>query len=85
MSNRFNMVTYRPFDEIVDFITSFPHPQEVLAYQPSPTTLQRLEELVEKKQNDQLNEEEAHELEQFLLIEHLMRLAKSRARKRLAA
>jgi hypothetical protein len=79
------MVTYRAFDEIIDFITSMPQPQQVLAYKPSTESQSRLEDLLEKKRNSILNEVENKELEQFLLIEHLMRVAKARARKRLAA
>jgi hypothetical protein len=79
------MVTYRAFDEIIDFITSMPQPQQVLAYKPSTESQSRLEDLLEKKRNSVLNEAENKELEQFLLIEHLMRIAKARARKRLAA
>jgi hypothetical protein len=79
------MVTYRAFDEIIDFITSMPQPQQVLAYKPSTESQTRLEDLLEKQRNSVLNEAENKELEQFLLIEHLMRIAKARARKRLAA
>ena len=79
------MVTYRAFDEIIDFITSMPQPQQVLAYKPSLESQSRLEDLLEKRRNTALNEAENKEMEQFLLIEHLMRVAKARARKRLAA
>jgi hypothetical protein len=79
------MVTYRAFDEIIDFITSMPQPQQVLAYKPSTESQSRLEDLLEKKRNSALNDVENKEMEQFLLIEHLMRVAKARARKRLAA
>lgn len=79
------MVTYRAFDEIIDFITSMPQPQQVLAYKPSEESQSRLENLLEKKRETALNEAENKELEQFLLIEHLMRVAKARAKKRLAA
>ncbi len=75
------MVTYRAFDEVIDFITSFPSTEQVLAYQPSHTSVQRLELLLDKKQEEQLNDEEAHELDQFLMVEHLMRIARKKARK----
>ena len=75
------MGTYRAFDEIIDFITSFPKTEQVLAYQPSPTSVQRLELLLEKNREGKLNEEEAHELDQFLMVEHLMRIARKKARK----
>jgi hypothetical protein len=75
------MVRTRAFDEIVDFITSIPQPQQVLTFKPSDFAQKRLENLLEKKRNEQLNEEEVHEIEQFLMMEHLMRIAKSKARK----
>jgi hypothetical protein len=81
------MVTYRAFDEIIDFITSAPQPEQILAFRPSPSIQNRLEDLLEKKRETSLNEAEMHELDQFLLLEHLMRIAKAKARtrKRLAA
>jgi hypothetical protein len=81
------MVTYRAFDEIIDFITSAPQPEQILAFRPSPAIQNRLEDLLEKKRETSLSDTEKHELDQFLLIEHLMRIAKAKARtrKRLAA
>lgn len=77
------MVTYRVFDEIVDFITSAPLPEQILMFRPSVYVQNRLEDLLEKKREKALNEAETRELDQFLLIEHLMRLAKARARKKI--
>ncbi len=77
------MVTSRAFDEIVDFITSIPKNEQILAFKPSSASQIRLEELLEKKQINKLTEDENREIEQFLLIEHLMRVAKARARKRM--
>jgi hypothetical protein len=79
------MVAYRAFDEIVDFITSAPRPEQILAFQPSEKSVKRLEKLVQKNQEGDLEEQEKHELQQFMLIEHLMRLAKARARQRIAS
>lgn len=77
------MVSYRAFDEIVDFITSAPHPEQILSFRPSDKSVKRLEELVQKNQEDNLDEQEKNELQQYMLVEHLMRLAKARARQRL--
>ena len=73
------------FEEVVDFITSAPKTEQIIAYKPSASMQQHLEELLYKKQNDQLSDDDRHELEQYLLIEHLMRMAKLRAKQRLAA
>jgi hypothetical protein len=78
------MVTSRVFDEIVDLITSTPQPEQILRFRPSLSAQTRLEDLLDKKRGTTLNEAETHELNQFLLIEHLMRLCKADARKKLA-
>ncbi|MPR34294.1 hypothetical protein [Salmonirosea aquatica] len=74
------MVTYRVFDEVIDFITSIPRPEDILAYKPSLAGQQRLELLVEKKRSGLLSDDEMHELEQYLMVEHLMRVAKKKAK-----
>lgn len=79
------MVTYRAFDEVIDFITSLPRREEVLAYKPSAASVERLELLLEKKREEQLNEEEVHELDQYLMIEHLMRIARKKAKNQIGA
>ena len=73
------------FDEVVDFITSAPQTVDIIAYRPSLAMQQHLEALLYKKQNDLLSDDDRHELEQYMLIEHLMRMAKQRAKQRLAA
>lgn len=79
------MVMTRVFDEIVDFITSAPQPEQILNFKPSTAAQRRLETLLEKKREEGLNDNEKHELEQYLTIEHIMRLAKARARQRITA
>jgi hypothetical protein len=79
------MVTYKVFDEIIDLITSVPKPEQIIKFKPSEQAQFRLEELLFKKREDKLTEEEQHELEQYLTVEHIMRLAKARAKQRIAA
>ena len=78
------MITLRPIDEVIDFITSFPAPEKVLAYRPSHTLQERADFLVEKRKESTLSEEETKELDSFLLIEHIMRMAKKNAKKQLS-
>lgn len=78
------MTALRPFDEVVDFLTSAPQPEAIISFRPSTASQERVNFLLERNSDDALNEVEKQELNQFLIIEHLMRLAKSRARKRLA-
>jgi hypothetical protein len=77
------MVQNRVFDEIIDFITSIPQPQQILNYKPSKSTQNRLDDLLEKKRNEQLSDDELHELDQFVMTEHIMRIAKIKAKKSL--
>jgi hypothetical protein len=79
------MIMTNVYDEIVELITSAPQPEQIVHFKPSPSAQKRLEDLLFKKREALLNEDEKHELEQYLTIEHIMRLAKARARKRLAA
>ncbi len=72
------------YEEIVDFIAGGTTPGSVIAFQPSAEAKARLETLVQRHKNATLTSDEAAELEHFLHVEHLMRLAKARARQRLA-
>ena len=77
------MVSYRPIDEVIDFITSFPKPEDVLAYKAPSSIQERAEYLLYKKQTSTLNEDEIEELNRFMLINHIMIMAKKRAKKSL--
>jgi hypothetical protein len=46
---------------------------------------QRVSDLLEKERESRISAEEKAELDDYLLLEHLMRLAKARARKKRAA
>ena len=74
------MVTFSVFDEVATFMTSMPKPEAVMNFKPSSASQLRLEELLDKKREEGLSDSEIHELDQFLMVEHLMRLAKARAR-----
>lgn len=72
------MIFTKAHEEIIHFIAAA-NPELVAAYSPSDAANQRLEALIAKEKENQLNEEELLELEQFLLLEHLMRMAKAHA------
>lgn len=77
------MTTYRAYDEIIDFITSSPNPKDVLNFRPPSTVIKRVEDLLYKKKTSELSNDENIELDRFMLIEHIMIMAKKRAKKRL--
>jgi hypothetical protein len=72
------------YEEFVDFIARGTTPQSVVDYRPSDVTKARVAELIGRQKTLSLSPDETAELNQYLQIEHLMRLAKARARQRLA-
>lgn len=73
------MTTAKAYEEVIDFIAAGTTPQNVIAFRPSDNSQKRITELLERKKNDELTSAESSELEHYLQLEHLMRLAKARA------
>jgi hypothetical protein len=71
----------RAYEELVDFIATGTTPQTVAGFRASPETRARVEELIAKEKGDGLLPEETAELNDYLQLEHLMRLAKARAKR----
>lgn len=74
------MSVLRAYEEIVDFIAAGTTPQNVVAFRPSETTRNRVAELIAGEKSSGLSAEESKELDNYMQLEHLMRLAKARAR-----
>ncbi len=72
------------YEEFVDFIAAGSTPQDVVNFRPSEQAQARVADLIQRQKSSGLSAEETAELNQYLQIEHLMRLAKARARQRLA-
>lgn len=72
------------FDEIVDFIAA-QNPEQVLAFKASEKASQRYELLVQKEKTEGLTAAEKEELENYEILERIMRRAKAKARILLAA
>ena len=68
------------YDEIVEFIAAGATSDAVARYEPSEDTKERVAELIHKEKTSGLSSEEESDLDHYLKIEHLMRLAKARAR-----
>jgi hypothetical protein len=73
------------YEEFVDFLAGGTTPQGVIDYRPSDKTKTRVADLIHRQKTTALSPDEAAELSQYLHVEHLMRLAKARARQRLVA
>ena len=53
----------------------------MLAFKPSPESRQRLTYLLDEQNSRDLNAEEQRELDYFMLVEHIMRMAHYNAKK----
>ncbi len=72
------------YDELAELLASMDS-DKVLRFHASKAAQDRLEVLLEQNKAGQLSELEVQELEKFMAVEHIVRLAKARARQRLAA
>jgi hypothetical protein len=70
----------RAYEEIVDFIAGGTTPESVARYEASQATKEYVADLIHKEKTVGLSSDEAAELDHFMQLEHLMRLAKARAR-----
>ncbi|MEA5497000.1 hypothetical protein VB834_19335 [Limnoraphis robusta Tam1] len=66
-------------EELIDFIASGATPQQIVSFQASEPIKERVRDLIEREKTTGLSTEEKSELNQFLQLEHLMRLIKARA------
>jgi hypothetical protein len=70
--------------EIIEFIAAGTTPEAVAHFLPSPEAQRRVAELIEREKEEALSPEEAAELDHFMELEHILRMAKSKARQILA-
>ena len=75
------MNTACAYEEIIDFIASGTNPENVIAFSPSEQTRKRVADLIAREKNEGLSAQETLELNDYLYLEHIMRLAKARARR----
>ena len=73
----------QPYEEIVEFIAAL-SPREIIDFKPSDEARGRVWGLIERQKQEALATEDKVELDHYLEVEHLMRLAKARARQLLA-
>ena len=74
----------KAYEEIVEFIARGPTPNNVAAFRPSESTKERVTDLIQREKTSGISPEEESELNHYLQLEHLMRLAKARARQHIA-
>lgn len=78
------MRTLRAYEEVVEFIAAGTSPQNLVAFRPSASARERVAELLRREKTTALSLDEKSELDHYLQLEHLMRLAKARARQHIA-
>ena len=78
------MTTTKAYDEVIDFLAAGRSPSEIVDFRPSEEARARVYDLVAREKGDGLSAEEATELDDYMRLEHLMRLTKARARWHLA-
>ena len=71
----------RIYEEIVDFIAGGSTPDEVAEWAPSQEAQEHVAQLLRQEKEGTLSAEERAELDHYMEMEHLMRLAKARARR----
>lgn len=72
----------KPFEEIVQFIADAAGAERLCAFRPSPAAERRIAALVSRQKANALTPGEREELQMFVQLDHVMSLAKARARLR---
>jgi hypothetical protein len=67
-------------DELATFFASGPSPSDILKFRPSPAVVERANQLLELNRSTGLDDSSRRELDQFEMVENLMRLVKARIR-----
>lgn len=68
---------------LLEELATLPSPREVLKLRPSPPLQQRIDALLVKNSSDGLSVDELREWDQYRELEHVVRLAKANALRRL--
>jgi hypothetical protein len=69
----------RAYEEVIEFIAAGTSPDSLISFQPSDASRERVADLIHREKTIGLLPDEESELEHYLQLEHIMRLAKARA------
>lgn len=67
------------YDEIINFLARGITSQSLIEFQVSETVKERVADLIFREKNNNISPDEKSELDHYLMIEHILRLAKARA------
>ena len=70
--------------EIIEFIAAGTTSEGVAGFHPSPEAHKRVADLIDREKEFGLSPEERAELDHFMELEHILRMAKAKARQFLA-
>jgi hypothetical protein len=76
---------YQDATALLDLLAQQPSPRVMLDLKPSPALQERVSALLERSKSGEISREEAVELERYLTVEHLVRLAKGHAYHRMGS
>jgi len=68
------------YEEVINFIAAGLTPDQLIAFRPSTVVSARVEDLLFREKETSISDEEKVELGHYLELEHLIRMAKARAR-----
>lgn len=74
---------YNGVNDVLEKLAALPSPEEVLALRPTPPLQDRLDALLEKNSANGFSIEDQREWEQYQFLEHLVRLAKTHAARKI--
>ena len=70
---------FKDEEEILDLLASQPTPEQIISLKPSAHLQSRMSELLAKNKEGALSSQDEKELDRYFLLEHLVRLAKTHA------
>lgn len=76
--------SFQDVEEIVSLLASQPTAEQILAIKPSTNFQARVSDLLSRSKEGTLTRQEEAELERYLTLEHLVRVAKTRALEQLS-
>ena len=72
-------IGYKSVADVLEFFANLPAPDEILALRPSVEMQEKIDELLEKNWHEGLSEAEEQTWASYEFVEHLVRIAKSKA------
>jgi len=67
------------YEEVINFLAAGVTSESLIEFQVSETVKERVCDLIFREKNDGISTDEKSELDHYLILEHLLRLAKARA------